>query len=163
MGQNVRFTITASVVIAATAVLCSACGGGAASPAASSTVTTTVTVTASASPSPGASPSKFAPNVGVNALKLGQTRHGQDIDTTVYEAKRPFVSTVSGREPTESGQEWVRVRAKECLHPVVSKELRKGLQVSWNDFSAQGAGGGTFPASGAWADFPTPQFPLFGP
>lgn len=89
-------------------------------------------------------------------LRLGAPEVGRTVTTTVLEVKRPMVSSNPYRTPSEKGQEFLGVRASECVH----KNAKDKLDVYWSDFSAVDPNGGMYPASStSWSDWPVPQFP----
>jgi hypothetical protein len=128
------------------------CGGAEDKDAPSAAATVTVTAKPTESPTPTA----VAPNTGENALRLGQTRRGQYIDTTVLEVKQP-ADAPSYAEPDNPGDEWVAARARQCVH----KDAPQSYDADWTDYVGIDDTGGNYNAAGSsWDGWPpSPQYP----
>lgn len=147
-----------AVPLALTLALLSGCGGtGTGASSASSTPTPSDSTSASTSPSPTASPTGVPPNTGANALRLGQTRHGLDVDTTVLAVQQP-AEAPSYATPDTPTDHWILVNAKMCVHVDYKG---KAFPTDWTDFEGlDGTGGRYMAASSSWDGWPPPpQYP----
>jgi hypothetical protein len=112
------------------------------------------------SPIPTESPSAeadalFAPNLGDRALKIGQTRDGEDVHTTLAEVKYPYPSAES-RQP-EEGNVFVGLRIEQCVDDDAAGDGDTTYNSEW---SAVTEGGEEYGGSGSsWNDWPSPKFP----
>lgn len=152
------FAIAASIALMATA-----CGGDKESTAAEDTTSESPSVSTSVDPTPSESPTPnekvdpYAPNIGGRALKVGQSRRGTGVITTVLEVKRPYPPALY-REPNP-GKVWLGIRAKTC----VKSDQTETAQVFWGEWAAVDKNFGTYPGSStSWDDFPVPQYPSYG-
>ena len=108
--------------------------------------TATGTPTTSESTSPTASPSTDTPS------EVGQTRAGENSDTTLLHVRK--VVAPAGREPG-AGREWLGIRAETCVHP----DAAPSGAVGWSSWLAATDAGTTYRGEDApWDDFPPQQF-----
>jgi hypothetical protein len=157
------------LLVAALSLLALAgCSSG--SNSAESAAPATVTVTASQSPAdppaltPSPTPSEeadpYAPNVGDQALTIGETRVGRDIRTTLAEVRYPYPPGTY-RQP-EAGNDFVGLRIRQCLRngaDMSDGELYSTYNGEWSAATKRGnqvAGGGS-----SWNDWPAPKFPEY--
>ncbi|WP_183092936.1 hypothetical protein [Nocardioides stalactiti] len=133
---------------------------GDAKPVETVTATATVTVTPetfesdSAAPTTSPAEDPFAPNVGERALKVGQTRVGQSIETTLEEVKIPY-PPAQYREP-QAGNVFLGLRIEQCLAEDGPNDI---FSTSAHDWSAVAPDGSEYKDSGSsWNDWPTPRF-----
>lgn len=109
----------------------------------------------SATPTETADP--FAPNVGDRALRVGQTRKGEDVTTRLIEVKYPYPGQ-QYRQP-EPGIEWFGFRVESCLRDAAANPAQLSGGIEW--FAIDRQEGQYRGGKGYWVDFPTPQFPEF--
>lgn len=124
-------------------------------PAAKETVTVTATPGTFRSDEPSEDPDPFSPNVGDRALKVGQTREGRAVATTLHEVKIPF--PVSDYRVPAAGNIWVGLRVEQCPSRDATGQDYSTYE---GDFSLVTPKGGEIPGGGSsWLDWPTPRFP----
>lgn len=106
------------------------------------------------SPSPSASPS---PSGTVeDPSEVGQTRIGENADTTLLQVRK--VAAPAGREPAP-GEEWFGIRAETCVHPDASPSGGVG----WSSWLVIDEAGENHRGEDApWDDFPPQQLPSTG-
>jgi len=93
-----------------------------------------------------------APNVS----EVGQTRAGENSDTTLLQTR--LIHPPADRLPP-SGEEWFGIRARTCLHPGASPS--GGLP--WSSWAVVDGQGSRYRGSDApWADYPPQQLPTTG-
>ena len=138
------------IVACLAVVVAAGCGGGG-----SASPDSTARPSTKGEPSPSATPQ--APNVGQTALRLGETRHGLGVDTTVFEVVQPAKAPASVK-PSVKSDEWITMRVKQCAH---SDYKGPAFHVVWAAFAGldrarQGYKPVRF-SSDRWP--PKPQFP----
>lgn len=153
------------VAVAAVGMLAAGCGSSSserpepkAAPSASPSATEQEEPVPTESPTvPAESPTAdpFAPNTGARALKVGQSREGQQVVTTVLETKYPY-PPAQYRKP-EPGVAWFGFRVKTCVRKSVTQQGDTGGGIYWSvvDRDAGNYQGG----KGYWVDFPSPGYP----
>ena len=153
-------TTTLVVVVATAAALTAGCGSDASSgPSATATQTVTATVTASPEASDTSSTSASDPNIGNDALTVGDTREGALINTTLLEVRDPYPPG-QYREP-DAGQRWVGLRLKTCVHDDAPKAGQGESYTSSteSEFAVLNGNGDSYAASGSsWTDWPQPHY-----
>lgn len=150
------------ISVALLSLTLTACGGeGDASPGEPVTVTQTVEV-----PTPTADPTEaqtsdaeqFEPNVGEDALRVGDARVGRITTTTLLEVRDPY-PPAEYREPAR-GQRFVGLRVSQCV--VDDYDGADGdIYATYNgEWVAVTADNDEYPGDGSnWSDWPTPKFP----
>lgn len=154
------------VVGTAMVLLVSGCGGDSTDgPEASTTVTVTADPEPSESMSSAPSPTEklaetdpFAPNVGSRALRVGETREGEEVRTTVYEYKDSMEHPTNPYIEPGAGNRWVGVNAEQCAR----KSSSRAASVTGFSFAVADRAGGLYDTEGSsWDDWPPlPQFPF---
>jgi hypothetical protein len=115
--------------------------------------------TASDNPSPSAEASEttdpFAPNLDDRALRVGQSRVGQDVTTTLAEVKNPY-PPAEYRVP-QDGNQFVGLRLEQC----VKRDVEGQPESTFNgDWAAITPSGDEYTGNGSsWNDWPSPKFP----
>lgn len=154
-----------AVALTAALLLLSGCAGEGDSPSAQETVTVTVTPTTTleASETPEASPTGGTePNVGDQALRLGQTRQGRSFATTLHEIRFPYPTDNSYRVENKDNV-LLGLRLTQCMSQDAEPVDEYGqpfYSTYTGDWAAvapdgnQAAGGGS-----SWSDWPQPKFP----
>ena len=129
-------------------------------PATTTAKPTTAAITTTAAPSEPEptvatdSTGAAVPNIGDSALKVGETRHGTAIDTTVLKVKDDYRD--GSYQAPDGDARWFGVKAKVC----VTAKLDEANELWWSNFEAGNAKGDSFLASSSsWDNFPSPQFP----
>jgi hypothetical protein len=147
--------------VALSGVLIGCSGSSEGNPDAASTATTTVTVTETVSPGAGptasTTPTSLAPNVGADALKLGQWREGSGVRSLVSRLKQPSEVNPPSYLQGESDAEGALLEVKAC----VRKSATKPAPISSYDFYLYDRTGGEYTVGGSsWDEWPpVPQFP----
>ncbi len=136
----------------------SACSGSNTKPTPAHSPSMGATSAAPSTEPPSPDPSAGAPpNVGKNALRVGQTRMGTGIHTTVLEVIQRKDAPIPSYLRGESDAEGALVRVKSCVV--------KGSEVLAPDqFAAEDASGGVYsPSSSSWDAWPPlPKYPFTG-
>jgi hypothetical protein len=97
----------------------------------------------------------FAYNVGDLALKVGETRKGSEVTTTLEKVEHPYPPG-EYREP-EAGNEFVGLRLKQCIIDKPSEATESTYNGDWSAVTPDGeeySGNGS-----SWDDWPSPKFP----
>lgn len=150
--------------IGLTVLLLSGCASDSGQPEAAPTATVTVTETVPAiEPEPEATASEsedpYAPNVGERALRIGDSRVGRDVKTTLKSLKYPY-PTAYAREP-EAGNDFVGLELQQCFNEDAEVDPDYPSTTTYNtewvlltpDGSEYGGDGSS------WSDWPSPKFP----
>ncbi|UUW92507.1 hypothetical protein [Pimelobacter simplex] len=141
---------------------CGGDDGGDSDAKAVETVTATATVTVTpetfeSAPDDSTSSAEedpYAPNVGDRALKVGETRVGQSIETTLEEMKIPYPPG-QYREPGPNNV-FLGLRIEQCLAADAPTDIYSTYAHDW---SAVAPSGSEYKDSGSsWNDWPTPRF-----
>lgn len=103
---------------------------------------------------------EHAPNVGGEALKLGQTRKGENFDTTLEEVKFPYPPG-EYRKPSDPTNDFLALRIQECMHKDAKAAEDGSTESSYNgEWAAITSDGYDYSGSGSsWNDWPSPKFP----
>lgn len=131
----------------------------------------TVTVTASPDETPGvfeseaeqsdssSSGSDVEPNLGDDALRVGQPRKGSLITTTLREVRIPM-PPAEYREPA-AGKVYLGLKLKQCLSKDASAASEEEIYSSYTgEFAAVTPGGDEYAGgNSSWNDWPEPKFP----
>ena len=160
IGESMRgIALTATVALSSCLMGCSGSSDGDAAAVSTPTATVTVTETVSseATPSASATPTSIAPNVGPNALEVGQWREGSEVRSLVSALRQPSEVTPPSYLQGESGAEGALLQVKAC----VRKSAAKPAPISTYDFYLYGRAGGEYTVGGStWDEWPpVPQFP----
>lgn len=95
------------------------------------------------------------PNLGDDALKVGETRFGTAVSTTVLKVKDDYRD--GGYQAPDNGGRYLGVQVKSCLTDTSVRDI----VVSWSDFEAANADGESFPAaSSMYEGFPNTPYPF---
>lgn len=134
-------------------VMVAGCGGNQGTPDGSSAA-------AGKGTQPAAS-ERFAPNTGTRSLKVGQTREGPDITTTVQQVRVPYPP---GRYRTpEKGNKFFGFKVRTCVRPgvkITAANRDEYRASSAGDFSFRDARGNDYGSGGnSWIDWPAPRYP----
>lgn len=138
-----------------------ACSGGNPEPA---PATVTVTETVFSDPSEAATPAEeeaptFEPNVGDAALKVGQSRVGQEFTMTMLEVRDPYPPPDEFRLSKPSNR-FVGLRLSECVVENPTTPPDQLLSAYNGEFIAVTPQGNEYPGNGSsYPDFPLPKFP----
>lgn len=143
-----------TVLAVAALALLVACGGGG-TPGARATVTVTAPAGPTGDPTEPSGQGVPA-QIGDNALRLGQTRHGADVDTTIFNFE-PAGHYSLDRGP-DAGEKWMTVLVKTCVHKNAAVDTYTALSDS--DFGFVDAAGNSYASSASqWSDIPQPHYP----
>jgi hypothetical protein len=133
-------------------------------PEATPTATVTVTETASViEPEPEPTPSEdddpYAPNVGDRALRIGDTRVGEAVRTTLKSVKYPYPPDYA-REP-DAGNDFVGLEIEQCFNRDAQVDSEYPDTTTYNgDWVVLSPKGFEFGGDGSsWSDWPSPKFP----
>lgn len=152
MGSGVK-TFIATLALLLLVAGCAGEPGEPGEPRAEATETT-APVSESESPEPD-SAQPFAPNLGDTALRIGETREGSEVHTTLHEIKYPYPPG-RYREP-EEGYDFVGLRLEQCLSSEAAEPLQSTYDGEW---SAVVESGEEYGGTGlSWSDWPEPKFP----
>lgn len=163
MRSNSRYFIGLTLL----SLALSGCGGGAdsASPdpeVATVTVTETAspqaTPSASTAPSASAKPTSVPPNVGADALQVGQWREGSGVRSIASVLQQPSDVTPPSYLQGEFDAEGALLQVKACAR----KSSDKPAPISSYDFYLYDRAGGEYTVgSSSWDEWPpVPQFPF---
>ncbi len=98
---------------------------------------------------------EFAANLGDRALKVGETRDGKDVHTTLHEVKYPY-PPAEYRRP-DDGNVFLGLRIEQCLD---SDATDPGQSTYNGEWAAVAKSGDEYGGSGmSWNDWPEPKFP----
>src|SRR5690349_11073536 len=118
MGMKAVSLTIGSLTVLATLTGCSDSSDGDAAAKATATVTATVTVTETAAPdatqSASATPTAVPPNVGADALHVGEWREGAGVRTLVSELQQPSEVTPPSYLVGEHDAEGALLEVKQC-------------------------------------------------
>lgn len=150
-----------AVALCATLMGCSDDSDGDATTKATATVTATVTVaeTTSSGPTQSASdtPTAVPPNVGADALEVGEWREGSGVRTLISALRQPSQVAPPSYLVGESDAEGALLEVQQC----VRKSAAKPEAISTYDFYLYDRAGGEYTVGGSsWDEWPPlPQFP----
>lgn len=150
---------------ASTILLLGGCAGGSGDPAAAPTATVTVTETVSPiEPEPESSPSEggddaYAPNIGERALRVGDTRSGKAVRTTLKSVRYPYPPDYA-REPND-GNKFVGLELEQCFAKDADVDPQFPNTTTYNgEWVVLNPRGFEYGGDGSsWNDWPAPKFP----
>lgn len=152
------------VCVCATALLLVGCSNDSGGPSAAPTATVTVTETPSVvepevEPTPTDEADPFAPNIGDRALKIGETRVGQAVRTTLKSVKYPYPPDYA-REP-DAGNDFVGLELEQCFGKDAEVDPEYPNTTTYNgDWVVLDPEGYEYGGDGSsWSDWPAPKFP----
>jgi hypothetical protein len=99
------------------------------------------------------------PSVGDRALRLGQTRHGEEIETTIVKVKDNWTKGARNQRvilDEENADRWFAVFARRCT----VGDLSEPIEVLPQDFSLGTSSGAIIETPSSYDEnFPSPRFP----
>lgn len=99
------------------------------------------------------------PSVGDRALDLGQTRHGEEIETTVIKVNDNWTKGARNQEvilDEENADRWFAVFARRCT----VGDLSQPIEILPQDFSVGTSSGAIIETPSSYDEnFPSPRFP----
>jgi hypothetical protein len=103
-------------------------------------------------------PESFTPNVGERALRVGETREGTGLRTTLSEITYPY-PPAQYREPS-TGNQFMGLRVTQCMRDDVETNEYGDYSTYNGDWYAASPTGEQVAGDGSsWSDWPSPKFP----